>query len=40
MNASSNDPAARTRRNRTVALVLAVVALLFYVGIGLRWGFR
>lgn len=32
------DPAGRARRNRRVALLLAVVALLFYVGIALRWG--
>lgn len=31
------DRAARTRRNRLVALALAVVAVLLYVGIGMRW---
>ncbi len=31
------DPAVRTRRNRLVALVLVVIAIAAYVGIGLRW---
>ncbi len=31
------DLAARSRRNRILALILAVVAVIFYVGIGMRW---
>lgn len=31
------DAAARSRRNRLVALVLAVIAVACYLGIGLRW---
>jgi preprotein translocase subunit SecF len=33
----STDRAAQSRRNRLLALVLAVIAVIFYVGIGLRW---
>ena len=35
-----NDPAARKRRNRLLALVLGVVAVLFYVGISVRWSWH
>ncbi|HEY1720237.1 MAG TPA: hypothetical protein VGG27_03255 [Magnetospirillaceae bacterium] len=31
------DPAVRRRRNRKVAVILAIIAVAFYVGIGLRW---
>jgi hypothetical protein len=31
------DRATRARRNRLVALALAVVAVILYIGIGLRW---
>ncbi len=32
------DPAVRARRNRIVALILAVIALAGYFGIQARWG--
>jgi hypothetical protein len=37
MNATEKNHAMR-RRNRILALALATVAVLFYVGIALRWG--
>ena len=35
-----NDLAARVRRNRKLALALAIVAVLFYVGISVRWSWH
>ncbi len=34
---SKVDAATRSRRNRMVALILAVIAVALYVGIGMRW---
>lgn len=32
------DPASRARRNRIVAIILAIIAVAGYLGIQARWG--